>query len=233
MKNDNPPNEDASASLPKTSEEGEPSGPAGAAPKETAAPAADASRADPNRLAEDLETAKKERDEAREEAARYHDKWLRGEAELDNYRKRVQKERHELFLYGHEKIVLELLPVLDNLERALDHAKEMGLDRRVLEGVELTCRQFADALAKVGVVPFPSLGKAFDPGTHEAIMEEESTERPPRTVIKEIEKGYMLRDRLLRPARVVLAKAPKPSPEAAPPEGADTAQEKGDGYGNG
>lgn len=167
----------------------------------------------PGHAAPDPDALKKDLDTALGEVERIRDKWLRAEAELDNYRKRVQKEKYEHFLYGHEKIVREILPVLDNLGRAIEHASEMGLDQKILEGVELTHKQFLAVLEKYGVVPVTAIGKEFDPNMHEAVMEEESQEFKPRTIIKEVEKGYMLRDRLLRPSKVVLAKAKPPNDE--------------------
>jgi len=163
---------------------------------------------------QDVEVLKKDLEKAREEVAQLHDKWLRAVADLDNYKKRVQKERNDFFLYGNETFARELLPVLDNLERAIEHARESGIDHIILEGMDLTHRQFLSVMEKSGVVPISSLGKEFDPGIHEAILEEESEDHPPRTIIKEVEKGYMLRNRLLRPSKVVLAKAHVPKEEA-------------------
>ncbi len=161
--------------------------------------------------APDVDALRKELEAARAEAAGLKDKWLRAEADMDNYRKRVQREKNEYFLYGHEKLVGDLLPILDNLERAIDHAREMGLDSKILEGVEITRKQFLSVLERSGVVPIESLGKAFDPGVHEAVMEEASSDLPPHTVVRVVERGYMLKDRLLRPTKVVLSKAPVPA----------------------
>jgi len=182
---------------------------------------------------QDLEALKKDLETARGEVAQLHDKWLRAVAELDNYRKRVQKERNDFYLYGNETFARELLPVLDNLERAIEHARESGIDHSILEGVDLIQRQFLSVLEKSGVVPISSLGKEFDPGVHEAVMEEESEDRPPRTIIKEVEKGYMLRNRLLRPSKVVLAKAHVPKDGEAHINGSEALKDKEGDHGEG
>ena len=106
-------------------------------------------------------------------------------------------------------MVKDLLPVVDNLERAIAHAKDGGNGKSLVEGVEMVLRGFFDTLAKHGVVPIAAVGQRFDPEKHEAMAQIESGTYEPNTVVEEYHKGYLLRDRLLRPALVSVAKTPK------------------------
>jgi molecular chaperone GrpE len=150
------------------------------------------------RLAEQL--AEKTR-----EAAENYDKWLRLLAEFDNFKKRTQKEKADLMKFGNESLLRSFLPVLDNLERAIDHGKGATENTPLLEGLEITLRQFLNTLDKFGVKPLSARGEVFDPEKHEAVSQQESDQEPNR-VISEIEKGYIYHDRLLRPARVIVSK---------------------------
>ncbi|MGC8719255.1 MAG: nucleotide exchange factor GrpE [Thermodesulforhabdaceae bacterium] len=141
-----------------------------------------------------------------EEIARLHDKMLRMMADVDNMRKRLEREREDIICYGNEQLLKELLPVVDNLERALQHGESQSDPKALREGVELTLRNFLAVLEKFGCKPFDSVGMPFDPRYHEAVMQRESMEYPENTVIEEFQKGYVFRDRLLRPAMVVVAK---------------------------
>ena len=147
---------------------------------------------------------------SRLEAAQNRDLYLRAVADLDNYRKRAQREREDLAKYANENILRELVPVLDNLERAVEHARgEDPCSSSLMQGVEMTLSQFGRALEKFGVRPFSSLGEPFDPSRHEAMGQLESAEHAPNCVAQELQKGYMLNDRLLRPALVMVSKAPQ------------------------
>jgi molecular chaperone GrpE len=149
------------------------------------------------------------------EAQKNWDLYLRARADLENYRKRVQREKEDLSRFANENLLREILPVMDNLERALEHARQSdGGNGGLLQGVELTLGQFQRVLDKFGVTPIRSLGEPFDPARHEALGQVESAEHPPNTVVQELQKGYLLNDRLLRPAMVMVAKAP---PVAAEP----------------
>ncbi len=144
------------------------------------------------------------------EAAANWDKFVRERADLENYRKRVQKEKEELLKYGNESLILEILPILDNMERALDHVSEES-QAGVVEGVRLTQCMLLATLKKFGVVPLEvARGAAFDPALHHAVHQVESDELPANTVSEVFQKGYMLNDRLLRAAMVVVAVPPKP-----------------------
>jgi molecular chaperone GrpE len=148
------------------------------------------------------------------EAQKNWDLYLRERADLENFRRRAQREKEDLSRFANENIIKEIVPVVDNLERAVAHARqESGDAEGLLQGVEMTLSMFAKALDKFGVTPFNSIGEAFDPARHEAMGQVESTEHLPNTVVHEMQKGYLLSSRLLRPALVMLAKAP---PVAAP-----------------
>ena len=138
------------------------------------------------------------------EAAGNWDKFVRERADLENYRKRVQKEKEELIKYGHESLVLEILPAVDNLERALDHADE---NDPVVVGVKMTLDMLTASLKKFNVEPVAcEKGTAFDPALHQAMQQVEGSDQPANTIVDIYQKGYMLGERLLRPAMVTVAK---------------------------
>jgi molecular chaperone GrpE len=154
-----------------------------------------------------------------------HERLLRTAAEFENYKKRAQKEKEDASKFGTEKLLKDFLPVMDNLERALDHAEQHD-PKQVLEGVRLVQKLFESTLARHGVVGFSAVGKPFDPAFHEALMQQES-DSPPNTVVSEMARGYKLHDRLVRPAAVVVSKS-RPVPGEPPPAGGSTG---GDGGG--
>jgi molecular chaperone GrpE len=137
------------------------------------------------------------------------DRILRLAAEMDNTRKRLEREKSEGISYANESIVRQLIEVIDNLERAVEHGESGQSCDGLLDGVRMTLKNFFDVLARSGAVPFESVGSAFDPNLHEAVLQEESTDCPNMTVTREFQKGYMLRERLLRPARVAVARNTK------------------------
>ena len=141
------------------------------------------------------------------EAANNWDKFLRERADLENYRKRVQKEKEEILKYGNESFILEILPALDNLERAVSHA---GEGSAVIDGVKITMSMLLSTLKKFGVTPLEiPPGAPFDPAFHQAMGQVPTSEQEPNTVVAELQKGYLLNERLLRPAMVTVAIAPK------------------------
>jgi len=151
---------------------------------------------------------------AKEEAARHYDQYVRACADLENYRKRAQREKEDLSRFANENLLREFLPVLDNLERAVEHAStDEGDAQGLLEGVRMTMDQFRKALGKFGVTPIEALGKPFDSAVHEAMGQLESADEPPNTVAQELQKGYLLNDRLLRPALVMVTRAAAKKPE--------------------
>lgn len=148
-----------------------------------------------------------------------HERYVRVSADFDNFRKRAARERDETIKIGNERLLKDLLPVIDNLERAL--ASGGGESQALLAGVKMVLKQFQDTLARHGVTVFSAVGEPFDPARHEALMQQETTEVPPGIVVSEHEKGYLLNERLVRPAKVVVAKAPAGAPEPTDTEQAD------------
>jgi molecular chaperone GrpE len=142
-----------------------------------------------------------------------YERLLRAAADLDNLRKRTRKEIDEARLLAKEQVLKEILPGIDNLERALAVASGEGGAEAIVEGVRLVLRQFQTALDRVEVKPFESVGQAFDPTRHEAISQIETADLPPGTVAGEMQRGYSIGNRLLRPALVAVAKAPAPKDE--------------------
>ena len=136
------------------------------------------------------------------------DRFLRERADMENFRKRANREKEELLNYGTKSMIEEILPVVDNLDRALTHASEDGLPALV-EGIRMTHGMLLTALKKFGVTPVETAGAVFDPAYHQAMTQIETDQHPPNTVVDEFQKGYMLKDRLLRPAMVSVATTPK------------------------
>jgi molecular chaperone GrpE len=165
-------------------------------------------------------------EQARDEAKQQQDLYLRAMAEMENLRKRTQREKEELGKFANENILRDILPVIDNLERAVEHAEQTENHGGLLEGVQMTLVQFSQVLSRFGVEPVISLGAPFDPAVHQAIGQLESDEYPPNTVAQEMQKGYLLNERLLRPAMVMVAKAPTVKEPAADVEQEDTSDQK-------
>lgn len=134
------------------------------------------------------------------------DKLLRLAADFENYKKRMIRDREAFFKYAEEALLKELLPTIDNLERALAHQNSGDDAKAMREGVDLTLKALLTATAKFGLSPIDSIGQPFDPNLHEALAMEESAEVAPQSVLREFEKGYFYKDRLLRAAKVVVAK---------------------------
>ena len=156
--------------------------------------------------AEESVEAKEQQAEQPTEAQDYYERLLRCMAEMDNLKKRLEKEKAELLQFANENLIKELLPVVDNLERALEHGRQLDAPPPLMEGLELVHQGFLKALTRFGVTPIECVGQAFDPAFHNAVMQEENTEVPDCTILKELQKGYLLQSRLLRPAMVLVAK---------------------------
>lgn len=156
-----------------------------------------------------------------------NDRFLRKAAELENYRRRAEKEKVEAIILAKISVLAELLPVADACERALDSIESASDSPADLQqyrtGVELLYRQLIDTLAKLGVVPIEALGKPFDPHLHEAMMREISAEVEENTILRVMRKGYMYKDRLMRPAQVSVSARPSASDKPGDP-GANCAQ---------
>jgi len=145
---------------------------------------------------------------AREEARQSHARWLRERADLENLKKRAARERSETARFANEAMLKDLLPVVDNLERAVEHARSGGNGQPLVDGVALVLKALLDVLERHGVTRIQAKGTPFDPAHHEAMAQVETAEHEPNVVVAEHQPGYRLHERLLRPALVSVAKAP-------------------------
>jgi molecular chaperone GrpE len=150
---------------------------------------------------------------ARAESAKLRDQLLRTAADFDNYRKRSRRDVEDSHKKGAEELLKTLLPVFDNLERAVMHAEQTPDAKAIAEGVKMVLKQFTDALGKVGIKRVGGIGLPFDPLVHEAIQQIETNEHPAGTVVAEVQPGYAFGDRLIRAAMVVVARGPAPKSE--------------------
>ena len=144
--------------------------------------------------------------EKSQEAKENYDRFLRLAAEVENFKKRQEREISEVRQFANENLIKELLPVLDNLERALEHSRQSEAPEALMEGLELVNQDFLKVLGRFGITPLNSVGERFDPTYHHAVMEEEAPEVEDQTVLKELQKGYLMQNRLLRPAMVVVSR---------------------------
>lgn len=172
-----------------------------AAPQSEPAPqAGDAPKVE----ADPLAACAAERDELK-------DRMLRLAAETENFKKRLERDKAEFLRRANEGMVKDLLPVLDNLERALSHAAEPGGQGTLAEGVSLTVQELMKVLERHGLERIEAMGQPFNPEFHEAMMQQEDPAQDENTVLMELQKGYMFQGRLLRPSMVVVSKKPAPS----------------------
>lgn len=173
---------------------------AGEAPEGTPVAESQAARGD------EAETAAAEGEAAAlARAKEAEDRLLRIAAEFENYKKRMERERANALKYAEEGIVRELLPTLDNLDRAIEQGQASGNCAGLLEGVEMTRSGLMQTLERYGLVPLESAGKPFDPNFHEALTMEASDSVPAQSIVKEYFKGYMYKERLLRAAKVIVS----------------------------
>lgn len=163
-------------------------------------------RSGENQAAAEEEDLSVQLEKALERNRELEDKLLRMAAEQDNFKKRMQRERESALKYAEENILRELLPFLDNLERAVAQCKCSPDAETLLTGVELTCKGLLGALEKFGVKPLAGEGQTFDPNFHEAVAMEASSDVPENQILQEYQKGYMFKDRLIRAAKVVVSK---------------------------
>ena len=164
-------------------------------------------------VAEETEMSLEEKYEAAiEESKQSYDRFLRVSAEFENFKKRKQREMADFRKFANEALIQELLPTVDNLERALESAKqEEGAAETLIEGVDMILGETLKILEKFQVIPIEALNKPFDPSFHQAVFREETDQHPENTVVNEVQKGYLLHDRLLRPAMVVVSQPRKPA----------------------
>ncbi len=143
-----------------------------------------------------------------EEANALQDKYVRLAAELENYKRVSQREQRDSIRFGNESVLREILPVIDNLERAIKASKSSTGADALIQGVELTLKQLVESLARFGVKAIESTGQPFDPTQHQAVAQVESSSVAPGHVVEEFQKGYLLHERVLRAAMVTVAVAP-------------------------
>lgn len=141
------------------------------------------------------------------EAKEHYERYLRQVAEVDNFKKRISRDKDDAIRYANEQLIRDILPVIDNLDRAIAHAQGGVNGNPLVEGVELVRKGLLDILHKHGLVPVAAVGEPFDPLKHEAMAQVESDQYEANTVVDEHHRGYVYRDRLLRPALVTVAKA--------------------------
>jgi molecular chaperone GrpE len=155
------------------------------------------------------EALKTEVEELKNENASLKDQLLRKQAEFENYRRRTERERADVYKRGKKEVLIEMLSVLDNFERAILSVSKTAEEDALKLGFELIYKQFKDILIRMGIEPVESVGQFFDPHVHEAVTIEQTSEHEANTVIEEFQKGYRLGDQLLRPAQVKVAASPE------------------------
>ena len=163
----------------------------------------------------EVEELKKKLEEKEKEAKENYDRFLRIAADLENYKKRATKEKEDYVKFSNEDLIKAILPFIDNLERAVNHAEKVNDTGVMIEGVRLTIQQILQALNKFGLSSFESVGKPFDPAMHEAMLVVETDQHEPNQVLEEFQKGYLLYHRLLRPASVSVTKLPEKEAQAS------------------
>lgn len=171
--------------------------------KESDDPGNDSGTPDPT--ADTVKDLEKKLDAAAGEARENYDRLLRVSAEFENYKKRNAREMDELRKFAIQSLVKDLLPIIDNLELALKSSTEGQTGNGLRDGVALTHKEIMKTLEKYNVKQIEALGQPFDPNFHEAVMREEDKDHPSNTVINELQKGYLLHDRLIRPSMVVVS----------------------------
>jgi molecular chaperone GrpE len=158
---------------------------------------------------DDLEALRARAQSAEQERDQFLALLQRTRADFENYQKRMQRDLAEERRYWHKPLASELLPVLDNLQRATAAAKQAGESGPLVQGVALVEGQILDLFKRHGIRPIDALHKPFDPNLHQAVMQQPSAEHPPGTVLQVLEQGFMIHDRVLRPASVVVSRAPE------------------------
>ncbi|MBN1398179.1 MAG: nucleotide exchange factor GrpE [Bacteroidetes bacterium] len=154
-------------------------------------------------------------EELQKQLDQYKDLLLRKAAEFDNYRRRVEGEMSNVLNYATESLLGDLLPVLDDFERSLKHMKETIENESLVKGVELIYQKFLKIMEGRGVKPFDTVGKEFNVDYHDALLQIPRSDVPNHTIIEEVEKGYMLNNKVIRHAKVIVSSAPDDAPEEA------------------
>jgi molecular chaperone GrpE len=155
----------------------------------------------------ELDDLKKRLEEKEKEARENLDRLLRTAADFENFKKRATREKEDWTKFANEDLIKSILPFIDNLERAVNHAEKVVDTGVLIEGIKLTLQQIHQTLNRFGLVPFDSVGKPFDPARHEAMLVVETDQHEPNQVVEEFQRGYLLNERLLRPATVSVSKS--------------------------
>ena len=180
-------------------------------------------------LREELRTLGEQLAQAQEEVAAANERTLRKAADLENARRRHQREKDELVKYAAESVLKDVVPVLDDLQRAVQHLGTVtGVDASLVQGLDMVVRKFEQTLERRGVVIVESIGKPFDPQVHEAIQQVHDASVPHNTVVQEFQRGCLLHDRLLRPALVVVPQGGPPRDDANAASGGASAAAPGE-----
>ena len=168
-------------------------------------------------IAEEADSSGTNGDGADAEAQRdqYFDQWKRTQAELENFRKRAQREMELALRYSSVPLIRDLLPALDNLSRTVQAAEQTGNVEELLQGLKIIQSQFDQVFTSHSAQPIKTVGEPFDPNLHEALQQIPTDEHPPMTVLQEVERGYVLHDRVIRPGKVLVSAAlPQPTAES-------------------
>ncbi|HXG12334.1 MAG TPA: nucleotide exchange factor GrpE [Gemmataceae bacterium] len=190
-------------------------------PREVEQPTAEGADAEQQAAAavlDDLEALRSRLQSAEQERDQYLALLQRTRADFENYQKRLHRDLAQERRYASRPLALDLLPILDNLERAVSAAKQNNPGDPLLQGVAMVQAQFLDVLRRHGITPIEAQGKPFDPHLHEAVMQQPTADQPPGTVLQVLEQGFQMHDQVLRPARVVVSVAGQP-PEGEAKEG--------------
>jgi molecular chaperone GrpE len=150
----------------------------------------------------DLDDYKAVFERLQQEKEELNSKYLRLAADFQNFRKRVDKEKSDIYEFANEKLILDLLPVVDNFERALQSAKENEQEKAFVKGIEMIFKQFLDVLTKNGVKEISAIGETFDPNYHHAVMQEENSDYESNTITEVFQKGYTFNEKVVRPSMV-------------------------------
>ena len=155
-----------------------------------------------------VEELPKDSEQLETELQELNDKYLRLYSEFETYKRRVNKDKEELIKYGNESLLIEMLPIIDSLELALKHASD-DISEGLIQGVEITLKEFNKTLEKFGLVPIEADGRHFDPSVHHAMTQVVRDDVEDNTVVEEFRKGYMLKEKVLRPSLVAVSKKPE------------------------
>jgi molecular chaperone GrpE len=167
----------------------------------------DSGKKDKKKIGDLLKEMEARLESMEQESKDSHDRFLRVSAEFENYKKRAAREMNDFRKFANESFAKAMLPVVDNLDRAMESSSDDDhSSSSVVEGVNMTLKEILKIFEQFSVKPFESLGKTFDPALHQAVMQKETNNHPEKTILNELEKGYMMHDRLLRPAMVVVSK---------------------------